>query len=316
MPTPQENIPYIGLREINFRAPKRLKLEHSSPSGFISSSVSECKIAPPSEAERDDFFHEIAKEKERKPLILSVIEPHSSMFAESNDHLPTPLQCIFNPAHLDKDYDQLVTLANNFSMHTVTQEMLEHLAKMTCDQAKSKQWFRFRAGRITASCFKQAVCTNSDQPSLSLLKGVCFPEMNKFTTTAAEWDCQHEKFGIQDHQARIYDISRTASHLKKWIPYQFRSPILGASPDAPVEWKCCSKGVVEIKCPYNCCNQSLEDDACEGKYFCLEKLSDGTLKLKRDHSYYYQCQMQIFSTRRAFCDFVVWSSICRSINFG
>ena len=89
---------------------------------------------------RDDFFHEIAKEKERKPLILSLIEPHSSMFAESNDHLPTPLQCIFNPAHLDKDYDQLVTLANNFSMHTVTQEMLEHLAKMTCDQDKSKQW--------------------------------------------------------------------------------------------------------------------------------------------------------------------------------
>ena len=116
-------------------------------------------IAPPSEDERDDFFHEIAKEKERKSLILSVIEPHSSMFAESNDHRPTPLHCIFNPARLDKDYDQLVTLANNFSMHTVTQEMLEHLAKMTCDQAKSKQWFRFRAGRITASRFKQAVCS-------------------------------------------------------------------------------------------------------------------------------------------------------------
>ena len=136
------------LREINFRAPKRLKLKVSSPSGFISSSVSECKIAPPSEDERDDFFHEIAKEKERKPLILSVIESHSNMFVESNDHLPTTLQCIFNPAHLDKDYDQLVTLAKNFSMHTVTQEMLEHLAKMTCDQAKSKQWFRFRESQL------------------------------------------------------------------------------------------------------------------------------------------------------------------------
>ena len=84
LPTPKENIPYLELREINFRAPKRLKLELSSPSGFISSSVSECKIAPPSEDERDDFYHEIAKAKERNPLILSVIEPHSSMFAESN----------------------------------------------------------------------------------------------------------------------------------------------------------------------------------------------------------------------------------------
>ena len=55
MPTPKENILYIELREINFRAPKRLKLELSSPSGFISSSVTECKIAPPSDDERDDF---------------------------------------------------------------------------------------------------------------------------------------------------------------------------------------------------------------------------------------------------------------------
>ena len=153
MPTPKENIPYLELRKINFRAPKCFKLKLRSPSIIISSSVSECKIAPPSEDERDDFCHENAKEKERNPLIISVIEPHSSMFAESNDPLPTPLQCIFNPAHLDKDYDQLVTLANNFSMHTVTQEMLKHLAKMTCDQAKFKQWFRFRAGRITASRF-------------------------------------------------------------------------------------------------------------------------------------------------------------------
>ena len=103
MSTPKEKIPYLELREIHFRALKCLKLELSSPSGFISSSVSECKIAPPSEDERYNFFHEIAKEKERKPLIISLIEPHSSMFAESNDHLPTPLQCIFNPAHLDKD---------------------------------------------------------------------------------------------------------------------------------------------------------------------------------------------------------------------
>ena len=94
MPTPKENIPYLEFREINFRAPNCLKLELSSLAGFISSSVSECKIAPPSEDERDNFLHEIAKEKERKPLILSVIEAHSSMFVESNDHLPTPLQCI------------------------------------------------------------------------------------------------------------------------------------------------------------------------------------------------------------------------------
>ena len=76
------------------------------------------------------------------------------MFAESKNHLPIPLQCIFIPAHLDKDYDQLVILANNISMHTLTQEMLEHLAKMTCDRVMSKQWLTFSAGRITVSHFR------------------------------------------------------------------------------------------------------------------------------------------------------------------
>ena len=131
--------------------------------------------------------------------------------------------------------------------------------------------------------------------------------MNKFTTTATDWGCQHEKFGIQDYQTRITSheqlvISKSGFHIS------LDHPFLGASSDALVECKFCGKSVMEIKCHYNCCNKSLEDVVCEGKYFCLEKLSNGTLKLKRDHSYYYHCQMQIFSTRRAFCDFVVWSS--------
>ena len=63
MPTPKENIPYLELREINFRAPKRLKLELSSPYGFISISVSECNIAPPSEDERDDFSMRLPKRR-------------------------------------------------------------------------------------------------------------------------------------------------------------------------------------------------------------------------------------------------------------
>ena len=63
MPTPKENIPYLELRDIKFRALKRLKLELSSPSGFISSSVRECKIAPPSEDERDDFSMRLLKRR-------------------------------------------------------------------------------------------------------------------------------------------------------------------------------------------------------------------------------------------------------------
>ena len=37
------------------------------------------------------------------------------------------------------------------------------------------------------------------------------------------------------------------------------------------------------------------DDACKSKNFCLEKLNDGTIRLKRNHDYYIQVQGQLYS---------------------
>ena len=38
-----------------------------------------------------------------------------------------------------------------------------------------------------------------------------------------------------------------------------------------------------------------------------DELPGGRLQLHRDHGYYFQCQMQIFVTRRLFGDFVLWT---------
>jgi hypothetical protein len=41
--------------------------------------------------------------------------------------------------------------------------------------------------------------------------------------------------------------------------------------------------------------------------FCLERQTDGSFQLKRNHGYYcYQCQLQIFATEHSFCYFMVW----------
>lgn len=127
----------------------------------------------------------------KKPIVLlSVTKSHNrTMFAVSSDLLPVPLQSIFDSAHLNKDYDLLLSLANSFSV----EDKIDYLVKMTCNQAKSKQWFKFRAGRITASRFKQAVCTYHDNPSISLLKSVCYPEIKNFATEATAWGCEDEK---------------------------------------------------------------------------------------------------------------------------
>ena len=83
---------------------------------------------------------------------------------------------------------------------------------------------------------------------------------------------------------------------------------MGASPDGLLECKCCGLGLVEVKCPL-CIQQSSLGEAVDAvSNFCLEQKSDGKYQLKRDHRYYYQCQLQIFVTKRSFCDFVVWTT--------
>ena len=79
----------------------------------------------------------------------------------------------------------------------------------------------------------------------------------------------------------------------------------GASPDSMVECICCGKGVLEVKCPYRLRESLNKVESLNN--FCLTSNCEGTLVLKREHPYFYQCQMQMAVTNTKYCDFVVWS---------
>lgn len=145
-------------------------------------SASVLTVTPPSQTEKEDFFCEIAKEQGKKPLILSIIKPYNDKFVQSSDRLPKLLHGIFKPEYLDKNYTELLTLAENYLQEKVTPAMVDHLNHITRDQSKSKHWFDYRAGRITASRVKQVISTDPHQPSLSLLNSLCYPDIHKFST--------------------------------------------------------------------------------------------------------------------------------------
>ena len=70
--------------------------------------------------------------------------------------------------------------------------MARNVEKHTRGQALSKIWFQQRA----ASKLKAAVSTNMAQPSISLMKALCYPESNRFKSEATSWGCHHEKSAI------------------------------------------------------------------------------------------------------------------------
>jgi len=77
-------------------------------------------------------------------------------------------------------------------------------------------------------------------------------------------------------------------------------PYLGASPDGVVD----DSAIVEVKCPYNGRNDTIEPNA---KFPFLSRNGSGDLILKPSHSYYTQVQGQLFITGRQLCHFVVYT---------
>ena len=86
---------------------------------------------------------------------------------------------------------------------------------------------------------------------------------------------------------------------------------LGARPDGLVQCEYCGKGVIELKCPYQCKNLSFRDASTRSS-FCLEYLCNSscrkdTFGLRSYLSYYYQVQLQMKICQVNYCYFIVWS---------
>ena len=81
---------------------------------------------------------------------------------------------------------------------------------------------------------------------------------------------------------------------------------LGASPDAVVVQADGSKGCIELTTTVSCWHSTITD-AATWSSFCLKSSEAGTMGLKQNHSYYHQCQLQLYvgSDMFSVCDFVV-----------
>ena len=63
--------------------------------------------------------------------------------------------------------------------------------------------------------------------------------------------------------------------------------------------------VLEVKCPH--CSKDKKLCDIDNKSFCLEKMEDGRLRLKRNHAYFYQVQAQLGISEYDGSCFVVWT---------
>ena len=261
----------------------------------------------PTANELEVFFKKLS-ESGKKPVVLSLVSAYSDAYVPlyKNGMLPKPLTDYFEEQYLRFNYpDLLVKCEVFFASLNISFTQTKEVEERTREQSGSKVWFQQRAGRITASRLKATVSTDITQPSISLIREICYPEINQFRSAGTAWGCDHENVAMQIYRRNAgqqhTDLVVSVSGLVIHTSY----PHMGASPDGIVQCTCCGKGVIEIKCPYSCRDKSLLEYT--GEKSCFLEVIDGVYSIKRNHAYFYQVQAQIKFCEAKYCDIVVWS---------
>ena len=131
-----------------------------------------------------------------------------------------------------------------------------------------RSWFELCAGHITASKFREAVHTHHLQPSISLIKSICYPKQWQFTSVACQYGCKHEDTARQVYLEKLKPKHENFIVIQCGLILDPEFPYMGPTPDGLVNYKCCSSGVLEIKCPF-CYNHKDLTTAASENFFWL-----------------------------------------------
>ncbi|XP_077862804.1 uncharacterized protein LOC144344897, partial [Saccoglossus kowalevskii] len=256
LPSNVQQVPYQPVCEIDFTSAKFKKKMLDNSIDASNSSL----LATPTADKKQGIGLELT---ETKSAVLSVVEPFNSKYIPkaAQETFPKPLTSLKREDLCLAQYDQLVRECASINL-TISEEDVKVIEENTRGQADSKLWFRYRAGRITASTMKTACHTNIDKPSASLIKSICYPDSVKFSTTATKWGCDHEKAAREDY-SEFMSMSHEKFQVKdSGLVIDPEFPHVGASPDGIICCDCCGSGVLEIKCPYCVKDKDATEHAC------------------------------------------------------
>ncbi len=247
LPPSMQKVKFAPISDIDFCAPVTKRRKLMKPLQPIKlSSISRSSIVPVSSPSKDEMaklFSDLLKSG-KKPAILSIVTGYEDMFKVDHAELSSPLSNLYQEDYLSKSYiDLLEQCETVFDSISISHKQATNIEVATRDQAKSKLWFRFRSGRVTASRLKAACHTNLSQPSQSLIKSVCYPENYKFTSRATSWGCQHEKEAREAYICEIQTKHLNVTVTDRGLVIDPNYPYLGASPDGYVKCVCCGPGV-------------------------------------------------------------------------
>ena len=184
LPTAVKEVAYAPVADIDFRSAETTINNLTTTKGSTGSHSSEvAKVAAtvPGDTELRNFYAELNSCK-TKAAALSLIHPFSDAFVSKSRNVPT-ISDLFDKKYLDFAYHDLLKACEKI-FPKITDEEVRLIEEDTRSQSKGSSFYRHRAGRIGASISKAACHTNPAQPSQSLIKTICYPNIFTFSTEA------------------------------------------------------------------------------------------------------------------------------------
>lgn len=203
-------------------------------------------------------------------------------------------------------------LQSNISLETVVK-----IEEITRGQSSNHLWFQHRKGVITASKVHEVKtkmgkvikgCSGQNQDSMmwSLIKNVSGMTFTNPNIPALKYGRDMEPIAAN----KLFEILKVkhkgAKMEEPGLYLNPKMPFVGASPDRVFSCKCHPKICVEIKCPFSISHKSPKDD--DIKLAFLQKGENNEIVLKRSHSYYTQCQLQLGVIGLTKCIFFVYTA--------
>ncbi|KAH9367452.1 hypothetical protein HPB48_007541 [Haemaphysalis longicornis] len=121
---------------------------------------------PPPTAEELGTFYSSIDDGGLPPAIFMVLPEYSDRFVPPRSSEPPNLRQLLCHEAQSENLPQLVSRAQGtIPQLAITDEMVRHAEGLTRQQAKCPAWFKYRAGRVTASIMKSVCSTTTTQPS-------------------------------------------------------------------------------------------------------------------------------------------------------
>lgn len=259
-----------------------------------------------SEADERQFLQLMCTISDTLPVMMHMFSETCSNFKPTpmppKLELPSPLRDLYQVEHNELLPFELSLLAKDVREDlVVTIPQIDRVKTVTKSQSQCLEWYKQRAGRITASTAHGVLHTKLDSPAKSVILKITSDSSKQLKTPAIEHGRKFECVTFDDLSSCLPLTHTNATLNKVGMHISLEQPWLAASADGQVSCQCHGTGVLEIKCPYNFRNSTACEMLSDQTRCCL----DSAGALKERHPYYTQVQMQMHIYDVSFCIFVV-----------